>query len=214
MRITEDIYRGTIVSHGGGLPGYKLYMIWHPDSGHGIVVLTNSHRGDPAAMAHEALFRVLARHSTAARTVQLWPSTVELRQSAEQLIRKCDDQLAAEIFAENVDVDRSIAARRAEIEQFVADIGPLGPARPIGDITSATTPADVTWAIPGEHGELICMIHLTPVRPARIQEFEVRAVPYDRPRSVLPSDICYRRTSLGSTSVSPLPNTRVLLPDS
>lgn len=214
LRITEDIYRGTIVSHGGGLPGYKLYMIWHPDSGHGIVVLTNSHRGDPVAMSHEALFRVLERHGTAARTVRLWPSTVELRQSAEQLIRNWDDELAAGIFAENVDFDRSIAARRAEIEQFVAEIGPLGPPRPLADITSAATPADITWAIPGERGELICMVHLTPVQPARIQEFEVKAVPYDRPRSVRPSDISQRRTGLGAASVSPLPNVRVLLPDS
>ncbi len=214
LQITEDLYRGTIVSHGGGLPGYKLYMIWHPDSGHGIVVLTNSHRGDPTAMAHEALSRVLERHATAARTVRLWPSTVELRLSAEKLIRNWDDQLAAEIFAENVDFDRPIAARRAEIEQFVADIGPLGPPRPVADITSAATPADITWAIPGERGELICMVHLTPVQPAQIQEFEVKAVPYDRPRSVRPSDISLRRTALGAASVSPLPNVRVLLPDS
>lgn len=214
LQITQDIYRGTFVSHGGGLPGYKLYMIWHPDSGHGIVVLTNSHRGNATVMAHEALSRVLERHSTAARTVRLWPSTVELRQSAEQLIRSWDDDLAADIFAENVDFDRSIAARRAEIEQFIAEIGPLGAPRPIADITSAATPADITWAIPGERGELICMIHLTPVQPARIQEFEVKAVPYDRPRSVRPSDISQRRAALGAASVSPLPNVRVLLPGS
>ena len=214
LQIIQDLYRGTIVAHGGGLPGYKLYMIWHPDSGHGIVVLTNSHRGNAMVMAHEALSRVMDRYATAARTVRLWPSTIELRQSAEQLIRNWDDQLAAEIFAENVDFDRSIAERRAEIEEFVAEMGPLGPPRPIADITSAATPADITWAIPGEHGELICMIHLTPVQPARIQEFEVKAVRYDRPRSVRPSDISQRRTGLGAASVSSLPNVRVLLPDS
>jgi hypothetical protein len=139
---------------------------------------------------------------------------VQLRQSVEQLIRDWDDELAADIFAENIDFDRPITTRRAEIEKFIADIGPLGPPRPLADIASAATPADITWAIPGERGELVCMIHLTPVLPPRIQEFEVQAVTYDRPRSVRPSDVSQRRASLGAASVSPLPNVRVLLPDS
>jgi hypothetical protein len=93
LGIAEDLNRGTIVSHSGGLPGFLLNMSWHPDSGHGIVVLTNSHRGNPIAMSEEALYRVLDREGSAARTVRLWPATVELRRQAEQLIRSWDDDL-------------------------------------------------------------------------------------------------------------------------
>jgi hypothetical protein len=56
------------------------------------------------------------------------------------------------------------------------------------------------------------MVHLTPVQPARIQEFEVRAAPLDSPRSARPVDISPRRAGLGAASISPLPNVRVLLP--
>ena len=32
--------------------------------------------------------------------------------------------------------------------------------RPVYEVVSAATAADVTWSIPGERGELICMVHL------------------------------------------------------
>jgi CubicO group peptidase (beta-lactamase class C family) len=213
LAIAEDLNRGAIVSHSGGLPGFLLNMTWHPDSGHGMVVLTNSHRGNPIAMSEEALQRVLEREGTAARTVRLWPSTVDLRRSAESLIREWDDELASRIFAENIEFDRPVSERRAEIAELVSQIGPLGQPRPISDVASAATPADVTWVIPGERGELVCMIHLTPTLPARIQEFEVSAATYDRPRSIRPSDVSARRRGLGIASLSSLPNVRVVVPD-
>lgn len=212
LQISLDLHRGTSVAHGGGLPGFSLYMLWHPDSGNGTVVLTNSHRGNPSALCVQALGRVLARAKAAAETIVLWPETVELRASAETLVRGWDDDLAARIFADNVDFDRPLAQRRAEIEDLVKQVGPLAAPRPASDIVSAATRADVTWSIPGENGELICMIHLTPVDPAQIQEFVVKAVPAGTPRSAAPVDISPRRANLGDAFLSPLPNTRVLLP--
>ncbi len=212
LGISEDLNRGTIIAHSGGLPGFVLNMTWHPDSGHGIVVLTNSHRGNPIALADEALFRVLDRHSTPARTIRLWPATKDLKQQAESLIRCWDDELAGRILAENIDFDRPLLERRAEIERMVAEIGPLAPPRSATDVLSAATPADVTWSIPGERGELICMIHLTPVQPPQIQEFEVQCALYDTPRSARPTDISPRRRGLGVASLSSLPNTRVEWP--
>lgn len=212
LRITVDLRRGTFVSHGGGLPGFSLYMLWHPDSGTGFVELSNSHRGRPSALCHEALGRVLAREQAPAETVVLWPETVELRRKTEELVRKWDDDLAADVFAENVDFDRSLGERRAEVERLVGEVGPLADPRPVSDVVSAVTPADVTWSIPGENGELLCMIHLTPVEPARVQEFVVKAVPAGTPRSAAPMDISPRRANLGDAYLGPLPNVRVVLP--
>lgn len=213
LAISLDLHRGTLVAHGGGLPGFSLYMVWHPDSGNGMVILSNSHRGDPAALCMQGLRRVLARERTPARTVRLWPETVDLRAAAERLIRSWDDELAGRIFAENVDFDRPLAQRRAEVERLVGVVGPLGESRPASDVVSAATGADVTWSIPARNGELLCMIHLTPVDPARIQEFVVQAVPAGTPRSAAPVDISPRRADLGEASISPLPNTRVELPE-
>lgn len=214
LRVSYELHYGTVVSHAGGLPGYKLYMCWHPDSGHGLVVLTNSHRGDPVSLAHDALLTILERHKTPAATVSLWPETVRARVRAEQLIREWNDDLAADLFAENVDFDRRLSLRRAEIEKLVGEIGPLRPGRPVNEVISAATAADVTWSIPGERGELICMVHLTPLDPPRVQEFVVEAVPGDRPRSAAPYDVSPRRAGLGAASLSAGPNVRVLVPES
>lgn len=212
LRIELDLQRGTLVSHGGGLPGFSLYMCWHPESGHGTVVLTNSHRGRAGDVCSDALATLLTADETPAETITLWPDTVRLREKAERLIRGWDDQLAAEIFADNVDFDRPLTERRAEIARLTAQIGPLGEPRPVHDVVSAATPADVTWSIPAAQGELLCMIHLTPVQPAQIQEFSVRAVPADRPRSAAPVDISPRRAGLGDAYLSSTTNVRVLLP--
>ena len=213
LGIAEDLRRGTIVSHSGGLPGFVLNMVWHPDSGHGIVVLTNSLRGNPVALSEEALFRVLDRQQTPARTIRLWPATRDLQRQAESLIRSWDDQLAAQILAPNIDFDRPLAERRADIQRLIEQVGPLcappSDADPVPDIVSATSSADVTWAIPAARGELICMIHLTPAAPPQIQELEVTCAPYGTPRSARPTDISPRRSAFGPGSMSSLPNTGV-----
>lgn len=212
LAVDADVHRGTFTWHSGGLPGFLLSMRWHPDSGNGVVVLTNSHRGDPIALGKEALGRVLARHHTAATTVALWAETTALRADAERLIRAWDDDLAARILADNVDFDRPLTERRAEIERLVSEVGPLLAPHEHPTIVSAVTPADLTWSIPAERGELLCMIHLTPVEPAQIQEFVVEAVSAETPRSAAPVDLSSRRGHLGDASITPLTNARVRLP--
>jgi CubicO group peptidase (beta-lactamase class C family) len=213
LRVSYELFHGTVISHSGGLPGYKLHMCWHPDSGNGLVVLTNSHRGDPVSLAHAGMLQLLDARKAAAKTIRLWPETVRARVRAEQLVRAWDDALAADLFAENVDFDRAIALRRADIETLIADVGPLRPGRPVGEVISAATSADVTWSIPAERGELICMVHLNALEPPRVQEFVVEAVPADRPRSAAPFDVSPRRAGLGAASLSTTPNVRVVVPE-
>lgn len=213
LRVADDLHRGVVVSHSGGLPGFILHMCWHPDSGRGMVVLTNSHRGDPVSLCTNALSRALSREDVPASTVTLWPETVALRADVDRLLRGWDDTLADTVLAENVAFDRSLEERRADVERLVAEVGPLLPPRPAADIVSAATAADVTWSIPGERGELLCMIHLTPVSPARVQELVVRAVRYDAPRATRPGDISARRARLGPVHVTPATNVRVRFPE-
>ena len=214
LRVTSDLHRGMLLSHAGGLPGFKLYMTWHPVSGRGAVVLTNSHRGDPVSMCDEALGRALARDEAPAASVALWPETVALQKQVDGLIRDWDDAVAAAVLAPNVDFDRPVPARRAEIARLVAEVGPLLDPGARTEIVSAVTPADVTWAIPGERGELLCMIHLTPVEPAQVQELVVKAFPAGRPRAAIPVDVSPRRASLGDAAVTPITNVRIEMPAS
>jgi hypothetical protein len=174
------------------------------------VVLTNSHRSNPVALSEDALFRALAFHDTPARTVQPWPETRRLMSAADELVRSWDDAAAAEIFADNIDFDRPLPQRRAAIAELIAQVGPLRQDLGTQEIVSSATPADITWSIPAERGELICMIHLTPVRPAQIQEFEVIAVDQSVPRAARPTDISARRRAYAHPAVSSLPNTHVV----
>lgn len=208
--VREDLHRGRIVTHSGGLPGFILNMVWHAGSGTGVVVLTNSHRSNPVALSEDALFRALAFHDTPARTVQPWPETRRLMSAADELIRSWDDAAAAEIFADNIDFDRPLPQRRAAIADLIAEVGPLRQDLVTQEIVSSATPADITWSIPAERGELICMIHLTPVRPAQIQEFEIIAVDQSVPRAARPTDISARRRAYARPAVSSLPNTHVV----
>jgi CubicO group peptidase (beta-lactamase class C family) len=212
LRVATDLHRGTFLSHAGGLPGFKLFMTWHPESGHGAIVLTNSHRGDPIALCSEALGRALSRHHVPASTVTLWPETVALRAQVEELIRHWDDDLASRTLADNVDFDRPLQERRTEIERLVAEVGPLLDSALSSAIVSAVTPADVTWSIPGRNGELLCMIHLTPVEPAQVQELVVKAFPASCPRAAIPVDISPRRAQLGEAFITPTTNVMVHLP--
>ncbi len=209
LRIDHDVHLGQFVWHAGGLPGYKLLMRWHPDSGNGVVVLTNSHRGNPWTLGSGALDRVLQRHTAPAGTVALWADTRRLQGEADRLIRAWDDELAGRIFAENVAFDRPLAERRAEIARFVSDVGPLLDASPGTSLVSAASAAEITWSIPGQRGEIVCMIHLTPVEPARIQELVVMAYPADTPRSRRRTDLTPMRAELGDAFISPVANTRV-----
>lgn len=212
LLVSQELHRGTVVSHSGGLPGFKLFMVWHPDSGHGLVSLTNSHRGDPIELTRRCLMRLLEKHESAAHTVRLWPDTVRLRRDTERLIRNWDDDLAGRLFAENIEFDRPLALRRRDIEALTDQVGPLLPQRPVGEVTSSATAADVTWTIPGERGDLVVMLHLTPVNPAQIQELEVRAMTRERPIGARPHDISAHRGHLGDASITPLTNVRVIVP--
>jgi CubicO group peptidase (beta-lactamase class C family) len=207
----EDAHRGTLVHHSGGLPGFHLHMRWHPRSGNGVVVLTNSRRGDVAAVAAGALGHALARQRVPSGTLQLWPDTTRLRAKTDSLIRDWSDVLAAEIFSDNVDLERSLGERRKEIEALVDKVGPLLEPRDEPAVISAVTPADVTWSIPGMNGELICMIHLTPVGPARVQEIVVSAGSRTEPRVVRPVDLSGRRTRWGDAFISAQTNVELQL---
>jgi hypothetical protein len=133
--------------------------------------------------------------------------------AAEELIRNWNDESAEALFAENIEFDRPLVERRAEIDAFVAAIGPLRDSRPLYEVLSAATAADVTWSIPGERGELICMVHLNELDPPRVQEFVLKAVTSDKPRSATPFDISPRRAAMGEASLSAAPNARVVVPN-
>jgi CubicO group peptidase (beta-lactamase class C family) len=125
--VTLDVRRGRIVGHGGGYPGYGSHMRWHPASGIGVVALANGRYAPIADACRDVLNLLLDRDAAPSRRPAAWPATLEARASVERLLEEWDDDLAAQLFAMNVDLDEPIAARRAAIDKLREVHGRLRP---------------------------------------------------------------------------------------
>jgi hypothetical protein len=106
---------------------------------------------------------------------QLWPETVAARLAVEQLLRAWDDRVAADLFAENVDLDEPLGRRRSAIADLVGKIGIEDRPRPLIDCSPISRgPAQLSWTVPGRTGSLRCEISLTPQANPRVQTLVVR----------------------------------------
>jgi hypothetical protein len=93
----------------------------------------------------------------------------------ERLLEEWDDDLAAQLFAMNVDLDEPIAARRAAIDKLREVHGRLRP-DPSEPLVS-WSPAHLQWSMTGERGRVQVEILLNPDRPPRVQQFDVTSIP-------------------------------------
>jgi CubicO group peptidase (beta-lactamase class C family) len=109
----------------------------------------------------------------------LWAATRQARQAVERLLRSWDDELAATLFAPNVDLDRSLARRRAELELVRHRLGPLEP-DPTGPIDQPS-PAQYAWWLRGPRGRVRLEILLTPQLPPQVQTLCVTLAPDPSP---------------------------------
>jgi CubicO group peptidase (beta-lactamase class C family) len=184
----DDPAFGTIVQHSGGYPGYGSQMRWHPATGLGTVVLANSTYAHAGALAGELLSALLTaqagqgteRGRLSRRGPQPlggdpWPETLAARDTVNDLLAGWDDDVAARIFAPNVELDRPLAQRQAEIATLRERIGEFAadPARP----TECESPAHCRWWLTGTGGTVAASIKLAPLRRPLVQQLIVAVPP-------------------------------------
>jgi len=172
--VEESDRHGTIAGHSGGYPGFGAHMRWHAASGIGVIGLENGTYSRVVAPVTAALRTILDEVLVPDTEPQLWPETAAARLTVERLIRDWDDQVAAELFADNVDLDDSLDRRRTSWARLAAEVGL--DAEPLALIDSAplsTTPAQLSWTIPGRTGSLRCEISLTPQNPPKVQTVRI-----------------------------------------
>ena len=206
----DDATFGTIVQHSGGYPGYGSQMRWHPATGIGTIVLANGTYANAGALAGELLAAALdAREEAAADREEIrlhgpvpapggpWAETLTARSRVDALLQNWDDAAAQAIFSPNIDLDRPLAQRRADMARLRVRIGQFGadPARPL----ECDSPAHCRWWLRGEHGTVAVQIKLAPLQQALVQQLIVPLPP--APGSALDEVLGLLVSSLGSSAV-------------
>jgi hypothetical protein len=104
-----------------------------------------------------------------------WPETLAARSRVDALLQDWDDASARAIFSPNVDLDRPLAQRQADIARLRERIGQFGsdPARP----PEFDSPAHCRWWLTGKHGAVAVQIKLAPLQQALVQQLIVPVPP-------------------------------------
>ncbi len=183
----DDPAFGTIVQHSGGYPGYGSQMRWHPGTGLGTVVLANSTYAYAGALAGELLSALLTAQAEQDRERGRshsrgpfpaggpWPETLAARDAVDNLLANWTDDVASRIFAPNIEQDRPVAQRRADIATLRDRIGPFAadPGRP----AEYDSPAHCRWWLTGPSGTVTAQIKLAPLRHQLVQQLAIAVPP-------------------------------------
>ncbi len=194
----DDARFGTIVQHSGGYPGYGSQMRWHPGTGLGAVVLCNSTYAHAGGLASQLLAALLAGEAGGARQPGTsrshgpvpappgpwpagqgpagpWPQTLAAREQVDGLLRAWDDDVAARLFSPNVDLDRPLEQRRADVDRLRERIGEFG--QPPGRAAECDSPAHCRWWLTGPGGSVAVQIKLAPLQEPLVQQLELPVPP-------------------------------------
>ena len=164
---------GQFVSHSGGYPGFSSHMRWHIPTGLSVVVLENATYSGAMATAIALLDAALEAHNFELPKPEIWPVTYVLAANVDALVRNWSGELAANIFAENVEMDIPLEERAASISRLIQEVGGLQEHAGIG-VEKSDSPLHLVWKIPGYQGDLTCEILLTPNYPPQIQTLKVQ----------------------------------------
>ena len=173
--IEYDLRFGQFVSHSGGYPGFSSHMRWHVPSGLSVVVLENATYSGAMLTAITLLDAALEALNFELPKSEIWPITHEFATKADALVRHWSDDLAGQIFAENVRLDIPFAERVASIERLIGEVEGLKEQSGIV-VEKSDSPLHLVWKILGYAGGLTCEIRLTPNFPPQIQTFRIKGV--------------------------------------
>lgn len=196
--VQNDPHRGMVVGHAGGYPGFSAYMRWHPRTGAAVVGFENATYSGVGNLVRDVLDQVLdgvpgsmkpepgfdrqmeppPQSPPVGRTAPraAWPELLAARSAVERLVRDWDDALARSIFADNVELDSSLAQRRERLGAALAVCGPVLPLAGTGGISA--TAARLEWTMPAVRGGLRCIISLTPLHNPRVQSLDFAAAAF------------------------------------
>lgn len=176
LRWSMDRRRAIRVGHSGGLPGYGSNWQCLPDHGVAIISFANLTYAGTTVANNQAISLLLERAGLKPRVVPPSEILAQRKREVARLIESWDEELAAEIVADNFFLDRSRELRMAAARETLAKAGAT---RVVGEI-AAENQLRGTFPITGEHGRVDVFFTLTPERVPRVQELRLTFVPAAR----------------------------------
>jgi CubicO group peptidase (beta-lactamase class C family) len=160
------------VGHPGGLPGWGTLMRWVPELGLSVILLANVTYAQCEAPVRRALELVAREAALPRRAITAHPALLAAREAVDGLVSSWDDAAAARLFTRNVDLDRPLVERRAELAELRERHGAL-----VRD--NELDPEDAlrgSWRLRGERGHLEIAITMAPTVPPLVQTLDVQSV--------------------------------------
>ena len=170
LGITQTCQFRSLVAHSGGLPGFGSLMRWLPDYGVGIIAFGNVTYTGWGRVVNDAFDRLAATGGLVAREVQPSRDLIAAQRSVSELISNWRDDLADQIAAGNLYLDRSKDRRRKEIDDLRATVGACQPPDRFDYVENALRGQ---WTLACERGKLQVSITLAPTMPPKVQFMSV-----------------------------------------
>ncbi|MGH7643056.1 MAG: serine hydrolase domain-containing protein [Candidatus Dormibacteria bacterium] len=169
----ETARDGRVVCHSGGLPGFGSHVQWLPDHGLGMFAFGNLTYSPMRVVVGEAIDALAATGPFATRPIPPGEALATRWKAVQSLYDRWDDQVAAELAADNLFMDVSLDQRRQEFERLRQLHGTC---RAV-EQASASGSMRGTWRLICERGAIDVTLWLAPTLPATVQVLRLKSLP-------------------------------------
>ena len=167
-RVVSDCDLGTVLTHGGGFPGYGSNVLLLPDKGVGVFVFTNRTYSGPSIPAFKAALAMKAAHEIADRDTPVSARVAAGYAVAKTIWASGDVAVVQASLAMNFLMDRDVPHWKAELARVKAEVGACAASEPVqGDSAMQGT---FVWRC--EHGRIQGTLLLAPTPEPALQALE------------------------------------------
>ena len=165
---SQDCRFAFAVAHSGGLPGFGSNMYWLPEYGVGVYAMANVTYAGAGRVVREIVDLLVASGALQRRRLPASGPLTATRDVLAGLVNEWNDARLQAIAADNLFLDRPLAARRDEVHRLRET---LGACRPDGEV-EAENWLRGTFRLKCEHGWIDTTFTLAPTRPVTVQSLE------------------------------------------
>lgn len=164
--VIDDCDLGTVVTHGGGYPGYGSNVLLLPDKGLGIFVFTSKTYGGASLPNFRAALALAKSGALQGRPLATSNGLATAYDAARAVWRSGD--ITAAPLANNVLMDRDPAGWRKSIDGVKAEVGPCPATEPM--IPTSAMEGTFRWTC--EHGRVTGRVQRAPTPAVTLQALE------------------------------------------